>query len=593
MKNFRLSTFALGVSLVVSFLALAQAARKEASTPSVRSPKLAVLISVDGLQMKRLLDYRPYFVAGLKRLLDEGHVERNTHYRHLNTETGPGHASLGTGSPPRVTGIVANRWFEPREDGSLRPVYCTDQPFVDPETNVTTFRPGPGNLRIPTLGDRLLDRYPDARVVSLSGKDRGAIFMAGKRREHAVYWWDQETGRFVTSSAYDVRSPGGAVVSKIVTRFNRTRAGGHLPRRLGLAWRKMADPLFPPGTPAPSTRPVPTFEMRPFQIPVNGLGWDKDLSLASNGYFHGIFYSPFIDELVMDLTLEIGASTDLELGHGDSPDILCLSLSGQDTVSHAYGPESEENLDTLRRLDVQLGRLLETFDRGFPDGKVVLALSADHAFQPVPELEARRDKSFKGGRVLSGNGAVVNFEERLNRYLCEELCLPLDERPIFGNEGFDLKYNLPALPAMRTVAGPCGAAGHAVTATDIDRVLPGAIARLHYEDFRTVLLASQRERWDASDRDVRFALNDYDALRSGEALLIPRRGVIVYPDARGSTHGSQYDYDTHVPLIFWGGGVKPGVSDAERTPYDFAPTVGKLLGVSLPDAVGKAIDLPR
>ncbi|MBK9088711.1 MAG: alkaline phosphatase family protein [Holophagales bacterium] len=593
MKRFRLSTLALGASLVVSFLALAQAARREAAAPPVRSPKLAVLVSVDGLQMKRLLDYRPYFVAGLKRLLDEGHVERNAHYAHLNTETGPGHASLGTGAPPRVTGIVANRWFEPRPDGSLRPVYCTDQEFVDPETKAVGFRPGPGSLRVPTLGDRLLERYPGARVVALSGKDRGAIFMAGKRREHAVYWWDQDTGRFVSSAAYDATSPGGSVVAKVVSRFNRTRAGGHLPRRLGLAWRKMADPLFPSGVPAPATRPVPAFEIRPFQIPVNGLGWDKDMSLASNGYFHGIYYSPFIDELTVDLALEVLASKDLELGHEEQPDVLCLSLSGQDTVSHAYGPESEENLDTLRRLDVQLGRLFEALDRGFPEGKVVLALSADHGFQTIPELEARRDKSFSGGRVLSGNGAVTNFEERLNRYLCQELCLPLDAKPIFGNEGFDLKYNLPSLPAMRTLAGPCGAAGRSVTRDDIDRVLPGAIARLNYEDFRSVLLASQRASWDPADRDVRFAMNDYDPVRSGEALLIPRRGVIVYPDARGSTHGSQYEYDTNVPLVFWGGGVKAGVSDAARTPYDFAPTVGKLLGVTLPDAIGTAIDLPR
>ena len=595
MKKLRLSTLAVGLSLVVSFLALAQAARREASTPPARSPKLAVLVSIDGLQMKRLLDYRPYFVAGLKRLLDEGHVERNVHYQHLNTETGPGHASLGTGAPPRVTGIVANRWFEPREDGSLRPVYCTDQEFVDPATKKAAFQPGPGNLRVPTLADRLLERYPSARVASFSGKDRGAIFMAGKRREHAVYWWDQVAGRFVSSPAYDAASPGGAVVAKVVTQFNRTRAGGHLPRRLGLAWRKMADPAWPggPSAASPGARPVSAFEMRPFQIPVNGLGWDKDMSLASNGYFHGLYYSPFIDELTMDLALEVLASKDLELGHGEQPDVLCLSLSGQDTVSHAYGPESEENLDTLRRLDVQLGRLFEALDRGFPEGKVVLALSADHGFQTIPEREARADKAFTGGRVLSGNGAVTNFVERLNRYLCEDLCLPLDQKPIFGNEGFDLKYNLPSLPALRTGAGPCGAAGRAVTAADLDRVLPGAIARLHHEEFRTVLLASQRESWDRNDRDVRFALNDYDPVRSGEALLIPRRGVIVYPDPRGSTHGSQYEYDTNVPLVFWGANVKAGVSDAERTPYDFAPTVGRILGVDLPDATGTAIELPR
>jgi hypothetical protein len=593
MNKLRASSLLVGLSLVVSFLALAQVARRDASTPPARSPKLAVLVSIDGLQMKRLLDYRPHFVAGLKRLLDEGHVERNTHYAHLNTETGPGHASLGTGAPPRVTGIVANRWFEPREDGSLRPVYCTDQEYVDPATGETVFVPGPKNLRVPTLGDRLLERYPGTRVVSLSGKDRAAIFLAGRRPEHAVYWWSQETGQFVTSPAYDVTSPGGSVVARVVSRFNRTRAGGHLPRRLGLTWRKMADAAFPDGPPPPSALPVPAFEMAPFQIPRNGLGWDKDLSLASNGYFHGIYYSPFVDELTMDLALEVLASTDLELGHEEQPDVLSLGLSAQDTVSHAYGAESEENLDTLRRLDVQLGRLFETLDRKYPAGKVVVAFSSDHGFQTIPEREARVDKTFTGGRILTGRGAVTNFVARLNRYLCEELCLPLDQRPVFGNEGFDLTYNRPAFPAMLTVAGPCGEAGRPVTAADVDRVLPGAIARLHHEEFKKVLLSSQRESWDPGDPDVAFALNDTDPVRSGDAILIPRRGVILYPDPRGSTHGSQYDYDTHVPLIFWGGGVRAGASDAARTPYDLAPTVGSLLGVSLPDAVGKAIDLPR
>jgi predicted AlkP superfamily pyrophosphatase or phosphodiesterase len=593
MKRLRASSLLLGLSLVVSFFALAQAARRDASAPPAGSPKLAVLVSIDGLQMKRLLDYRPHFVAGLKRLLDEGHVERNAHFAHLNTETGPGHASLGTGAPPRVTGIVANRWFEPRKDGSLRPVYCTDQDYVDPATGATVFIPGPGNLRVPTLGDRLLERYPRARVVSLSGKDRAAIFLAGRRREHAVYWWSQETGHFVTSPAYDVTSRGGAPAAKVVRRFNQNRAGAHLPRRIGLAWRKMADAAFPEGSLPPAALPVPAFEMAPFQIPRNGLGWDKDVSLASNGYFHGIYYSPFVDELTMDLTLEVLASTELALGRGEQPDLLALSLSAQDTVSHAYGAESEENLDTLRRLDVQLGRFFETLDRLFAAGQVALAFSSDHGFQTVPEREARVDKTFTGGRILTGRGAVTNFVARLNRYLCEELCLPLDQKPIFGNEGFDLTYNRPAFPAMLTVAGPCGAAGRPVTAADVDRVLPGAIARLHHEEFRKVLLSSRRESWDPSDPDVAFALNDTDPVRSGDAILIPRRGVILYPDPKGSTHGSHYDYDTHVPLIFWGGGVRAGVSDADRTPYDFAPTVGKLVGVSLPDATGKAIDLPR
>ena len=593
MKKLRLSSLALGLALALPLPALARTPREETTKPPAGAPRLAVLVSVDGLQMKRLLDYRPYFVSGLKRLLDEGHVERNARYAHLNTETGPGHASLGTGAPPRVTGIVTNQWFAPRADGSYRSVYCTDEELIDPVTKARTVRPGPSNLRVATLADRLLERFPDARVVSLAGKDRAAIFMAGKSREHAAYWWDLETGRFVTSPAYDAGSKTGSPVAKVVTRFNRTRAAGHLPRRIGLVWRKLAEPACASPAPAPAVRPVPAHEMRSYQNPAYGLGWDKDLSLAPGGYYNGIYYSPFVDELVADLALDVLSSPEVALGADATPDLLWLSFSANDPVSHAFGPESEETLDVLRRLDLQLGRILEAIDRVVPDGRVVLALSADHGFQTIPEREARLNPSFTGGRVLTGNGAVTNLEERLNRYVREELCLPPGADPIHDCDGFDVKYALPALPAMRTVAGPCGAAGRPVTRADLDRVLPGAVARLFGEEFRTVLLASQRETWDRNDPDVRFALNAFDAERSGDAYLVPRRGVLVFPDPRGASHGSQYEYDTHVPLVFWGAGIRAGVSDAERTPYDLAPTVGSLLGVALPDAVGRAIALPR
>jgi hypothetical protein len=164
---------------------LALAAKAPALTPAPPKPKLAVVISVDGLGWARLEGYRPLFTAGLKRLLDEGWVERGARYRHLNTETGPGHASLGTGAPPRVTGIVLNSWYAYGADGALQLIYCTDQ--KDPATGRKVA--GPGNLRVPTLGDRLVESVKGARVVSVSAKDRGAIFLAGKDPAHAVYWY--------------------------------------------------------------------------------------------------------------------------------------------------------------------------------------------------------------------------------------------------------------------------------------------------------------------------------------------------------------------------------------------------------------------
>src|SRR5215510_6081149 len=172
-----------------------------AASPTVRTkpvaesspPPLAVIVSVDGLGWARLEQYRPWFVGGLKRLLEEGQLETACRYRHINTETGPGHSSLSTGAPPRVTGIVANRWFEQNPDGTIRAVQAAfpGAPGV-PGSAQSTAIAGPGNLRVATLGDRLVAERAGARVVSLSAKDRSAILLAGRDRRHSVYWYDPD-----------------------------------------------------------------------------------------------------------------------------------------------------------------------------------------------------------------------------------------------------------------------------------------------------------------------------------------------------------------------------------------------------------------
>src|ERR1017187_5106704 len=211
-------------AFVVLLPAFALAAAVPAPAPA---PKLAVVISVDGLGWARLEGYRPWFVAGLKRLLDEGHVERAARYQHLNTETGPGHASLGTGAPPRVTGIVANSWFEAGDDGSLHTVYCTDQ--RDPAAPAGSARviPGPGNLRVPTLGDRLVEAKKGARVAPLTAKARRAIFLAARKRAHSVSGDDKEAAP--PASAPEEAPP--SAVRLAVRRFNETKAGTMLPGR--------------------------------------------------------------------------------------------------------------------------------------------------------------------------------------------------------------------------------------------------------------------------------------------------------------------------------------------------------------------------
>ncbi len=634
-----------------------------ASAPSRPPVKLAVVVVVDGLSWSRLDAYRGWLNGGLGRLLSEGQVETECRYEHLNTETGPGHASLSTGAPPRVHGIVANRWFEANPNGQgLRRLYCTDQPdpgrvpgqpplflreipsdgriyvfarqralelwqlsgeignqattrigegpagetlVFDSDDAVALYAmrhglpepalwpsgtvAGPANLRVVTLGDRLVEASPESRVVSFSGKDRGAIFLAGKDPRHAVWWYDRDAGRFVSSSAFDQDGLWGSAVRDLVRKFNASSAGAMLPGRFGLTWQPLADPEGAASLPGPEPN------LGKYQSPDLGIGFDHDLTGDPRGYFGGIYDSPYQDQLLADLALSALADSALKLGRRGVPDLLALSFSAHDVVSHAYGNESAEELDALRRLDRQLGRLLAALDAlasEAPAGGVVLALSADHGFAPLPEVARRRDGRRFGGRLMSDStpeSAFPSFQERLNRGLSEELCLAPGSQPIYGSEGWIVAYDRPAFPKI-SVDGACGPAGRPVTVEDLDRVFPSVVRQLFGEEIEEVLLASQRERWSADDPAVAFARNDWDAARSGDAFLIPRENVLMHWDpARGSGHGSQFEYDTHVPLVFWGSSFRPGIGSERCTPYDLAPTLADVLGLTLPDATGTSL----
>jgi len=595
MKRLALNVRLLGAAFALGAAALL-AQKPAAATAKATAPKLAVVIAVDGLSMPRLLSYRAWYVAGLKRLLDEGQVETNAKYRHINTETGPGHASLGTGAPPRVHGVVINSWFEARPGKGLVSVYCTDQPDPSSPAGSALTIPGPANLRVPTLGDALVGQKKGARVVSISGKDRAAIFLAGKSPQHAVYWYDRSNGTFTTSAAFETKGVNAAAAA-LVERFNREKGGEALRARLGTAWKKLAPP---PSPESPLPTPVPPAVLHRFQVPSVGFGWDKDLSkfvpwsrYEPSGYFAGVYRSPVVDELTADLVLDVLSDSSVALGRRAVPDLLAVSFSGYDPVSHDYGSESEEALETLRRLDVQIGRLLAALEKEFPKGSVLVAFSADHGFDPIPEAARALDRNASGGRVVGSRTYTDNVVDRLNRMLADELCFDRSVRPIFGVEGWSLFYRRTAFP-IRSVEGTCGAAGRAIPPADVDRVLPKLVKLGYDEVVGGVLPVGQMASWPTNDPAVEFVRNDFDAERSGDAFLIPRAGVLTISDpGRGSMHGSHHDPDTHVPLVFWGGPARPGTSAAPATPYDLAPTVGAWLGVTVPDATGRAIPLGK
>ena len=566
----------LSLALVSSAPAASQA--EKAGAPKADRPALAVIVAIDGLSTEQLLRYRPWYGAGLKRLLDEGQVEVKSRYRHINTETGPGHASLGTGAPPRVSGIVANNWFEMDASGrALREVYCTDSPDPDPRTGRAI--PGPYRLQVDSLGDRLIAASPSSRVFSVSAKDRSAIFMAGRSRPHVAYWFDRLSLRFVTSPAY---APG-ADATAIVNAYNYKTMGDNLGARFGREWQKLAVPEGAEKLP----QAVAAAQLGDYQLPIMGLFFPHVFRLHPRGLGEAYYASPVVDELVGDLAVSFIESSEIRLGRRGVTDLLAVSFSAHDSVSHNYGSESEETLDVLRRLDAQIARLLNAFDRLLP-GKVVLGFSADHGFSVIPEAARFRDRASSGGRLVTSPRVFNNFPDKTNRMLSDELCLAPTPPAVQLGDGWTVTYT----PGVMRVEGRCGPA-RPITRADIDEVLPRVMASLFKEEIQEVRLNSRMASWPKDDITP-FLLNDYYEGRSGDAVIVARRRVLQHWDpARGSGHGSMHDYDTTVPLIFWGAGFKAGSSDAaDAAPYDLAVTLGDAIGIALPQATGKS-RLPR
>jgi predicted AlkP superfamily pyrophosphatase or phosphodiesterase len=539
-----------------------------------------VIMAVDGLSTEQLLKYRPWYASGLKRLLEEGHRETKSRYRHINTETGPGHASLGAGAPPRVTGIVANNWLErDGATGALRQVYCTDSLALDP----TTSRPIPSadRLMTETLGDRLVAASPRSRVVSISAKDRSAILMAGKTRTHAAYWFDRPNLRFTTSSAYTPPADAAALLQA----YNRVSMGvARLGARFGAEWNA----LEPPANVAALPAPAPSASFADFQLPVTGLLFPHRYASGTRGLGEAFYASPVADELVADIATHFLSDDQILLGRRGVPDLLAMSFSAHDVVSHNYGSESAETLDVLRRLDAQIARVLNALDRVLP-GRYLLGFSADHGFSVIPEAQRTRPGLAGGGRLVTSARSFHGFADRTNRFMRNELCLPASATPAELGDSWNVFY----ASRLRSLDSPvCGPAKDIGTA-DLDRAFAKALETLYAEEIRDVRFISEKDRWPA-DEITPFLLNGYYEGRSGGAFVIGRRHVIQHWDpGRGSGHGSLYDYDTEVPLIFLGRGFAKGDgTNDDAAPYDLAVTLADAIGVALPKATGKS-RLPR
>jgi hypothetical protein len=515
--------------LAASLLGTAASAAAQPQVPRAR-PKLVVAISVDQLSSDLFEAYRPHFTRGLKRL-SGGTVFRNGYQAHAASETCPGHSTILTGSHPARTGIIANNWFDPTLAGDKK-VYCAED---------VARRPAPVNgragytvsathLKVPTLGDSMKAATPATRVVSVSGKDRAAVMLAGRSADQ-VFWWSGSgfTSNMTARPAASVAQVNEAVAGVLA----RPRAA-----------------LVPP--------PVCEGKARPITLP-GGRQLNTVRFARAAGDAAAFRNSPEVDGAT--LALAAGMTRELGLGRGAATDVLAIGLSATDFIGHAYGSGGIEQCLNIMSLDRDLGDFMGVLDRLGVDYQVVL--TADHGVLDVPE------RGTMPGAARIDPALTI---DALNAHLTRTLGLA--QAALIGEGVSDLYVDGTLAPAMRARV-LAETARFLRDHPQVHSVLTGA------EVARVAVPTGSPAGWTVPQR-VRAS---YDPKRSGDLLVILKSQVmpIATPGpGYAATHGSPWDYDRRVPVIFWrSGGAAAERNEAVAT-VDILPTVASMIGLSVP-----------
>lgn len=498
--------------------ALCAAEGAHAQSPETRpAPSLVVLITIDGFRANYLEKYRGQLTGGLARLVRGGAWFTNAHQDHAITETAPGHASLLSGRFPRSTGIAANRIG-----------------VSDPESPLLTsgaVGASPKRFQGTALFDWMKQKTPGSRALSVSAKDRGAILPIGKAREQ-VYWYPGD-GLFTTSRYYSETLPDW------VRRFNdrglpRTYAGKDWNLLLPDSAYQEPDTVWAEGGGNDFVFPHPT---------------PADSQRAANW----IRATPFIDEVTVAFALE-GVSA-MRLGEGPHPDLLAVSLSATDAVNHRLGPDSREAHDQVLRTDRLLGAMLDSIYRMRDSSKVVVVLTADHGFTTIPEIAAET-VSPKPTRT-NLDAALAAARARMARMKVDTLALDVDQQIVLLDRAAFVRARAKPEPVIDEFV-------------KIAQQTPG-IRRIDR-------LSALRTRDTLSDPIARRWTHQFGEDSNVELVATLDPGSL-WTTFLVASHGSPYDADSHVPMVFYGAGFKSGRFNEFVRTVDIAPTLARLLGV--------------
>jgi hypothetical protein len=519
-------------------------------------PRLAVVVVVDQMRADYLVRFRPYFgEGGFKRLLEGGADYQNCHYRHAVTKTAPGHATILSGVHAEVHGIIANEWLDRATLIQGNAVEDAESPLVGLAPRMDRYpnailaaKAGrsPRNFLGTTVGDRLKARYgAAAKVLGVADKDRSAILPAGAKADGA-YW--TEEGIFVTSTYYRPALP------EWVAEFNARRNAAHYFDR---TWDRLLDESVYNTVQGPDDAPGEEASAGlAATLPKRVVGKGDP---AGGTFLTAFDRTPWNNELVAEMAMR-GLEAE-QLGRDDIPDLLTVGFSQPDTMGHTYGPDSHEVMDSYLRLDRILAGFFGFLDAKVGAGRWTIVLTADHGVAPLPErIQAER------GATAAGRIDGRELDDRVKGAL-DSAFGPLAE-PLFwavrDNSGYHV--NPKALEAKNL---------------SLDRVTTElAAALLRHPGIAAAYTRPQLTATGPLDKWGEMVRRSYFPARSADVLLVEKPYYQLR--AQGTTHGTPHNYDTHVPQVWFGAGVPPGVHSEQVGVDDIAPTLAALLGVDPP-----------
>lgn len=509
-----------------------------------------VIVVVDQLVPSHL---DPALPGGLGRIAREGLRFAQARLGYAGTETCPGHVAISTGRFPGPAGVPDNYWVD-KATGELR--NCVDDPDPATKNFGNDKQRSPRQILVPTLGDRLKDHYAHSRVFAVSGKDRGAIPLAG--HEPDGVWWVDDLGRMDSSGYYFRAQPDWVV------RFNagEGRSPGSLPP---------AQWIHPTGDPPNGARPDDTpGEAVMFSRTSPHPLADDDPKRAARQ----VRYSPYIDMQTLDFAQQLVERE--MLGADDQPDLLGVSLSAVDLIGHLYGPGSQESLDELRRLDARLGAFLDWLEARVGREHLLVALTADHGVLPLPE--AMKAAGTSACPLETGRADARRMAGQLEDALDRTFGHPDTER------GHWMDWALYQVSVNRAHARDAG--------ISIGRIAEAAQKFLEAQPgVERVWTAEEIQAGKGPEPLATLYRHSFNPERSGDLVVQVVEGCILSRFPLGTNHGTPYLYDREIPLVFWGAGVESGTVNRPAAGVDIAPTLARELGIELPDADGRPLTL--